>query len=81
MRAGRPLSAQLERIAAAHGHELEDVRVVADGAVAVLTGLVVDDVLVDGEPYELRFVTTQAYVNAPGGWLCFAGHTAPVDDG
>ena len=60
---------------------LEDVRVVADAAVAVLTGLVVDDVLVDGEPYELRFVTTQTYVNAAGRWLYLAGHTAPVAGG
>jgi hypothetical protein len=56
---------------------LEDLHVVAADGVAILTGTVVDDVLVDGEPYELRFVTTQTYVAEAGGWLYLAGHTAP----
>ena len=55
---------------------LEDAHVVVDEPVAVLTGRVVDDVEVDGEPYELRFVTTQTYVRADGSWLYLAGHTA-----
>jgi hypothetical protein len=59
---------------------LDDVQVAAAGGVAVLTGTVVDDVLADGEPYELRFVTTQTYVETAGGWLYLAGHTAPVPE-
>jgi hypothetical protein len=55
---------------------LEDVKVVVEGSVGVLTATVVDDVEVDGAPHVLRFVTTQTYVRDGEGWLYFAGHTA-----
>ena len=59
---------------------LEDARVVVSGATAVLTARVIDDVEVDGEPYELRFATTQTYVREAGGWRYLAGQTGPVEE-
>jgi hypothetical protein len=59
---------------------LQDVEVVVEEPVAVLTALVIDDVLVDGEPCELRFFTTQTYVRGADGWLYLAGQTGPVSD-
>jgi hypothetical protein len=47
-----------------------------DGTTAVLTGVVVDDVMVAGEPHLLRFATTQVYVLVDGAWSYLAGHTA-----
>jgi ketosteroid isomerase-like protein len=58
---------------------LEDAQVSTVGATAVVTGVVVDDLLVDGEPHLLRFATTQTYVQVDGGWLYLAGQTAPTD--
>ena len=55
-----------------------DVRVVVAGDTAVLTGTVVDDVVVDGEQHLLRFATTQTYVLFGGAWSYLAGQTAPV---
>ena len=60
------------------GQRFEDARVAVDGTAAVLTGVVVDDVLVDGEPYLLRFATTQTYVLVSGAWSYLAGHTGPL---
>ena len=60
---------------------LEDVQVVVEEPVAVLTARVIDDVLVDGEPYRLRFATTQTYVRGADGWSYLAGQTGPVADG
>ena len=54
----------------------DDVRVCLAGATAVLTGVVVDDVTVDGDRHVLRFATTQTYVLADGGWSYLAGHTS-----
>jgi hypothetical protein len=62
------------------GQRVEDARVSIAGTVAVLTGVVVDDVLVDGEPHLLRFATTQTYVLVDGAWSYLAGHTAPTAD-
>jgi hypothetical protein len=52
------------------------VRVVGD--VAVLAAVVVDDLLVDGEPLVLRFATTQTYVRDDGAWRYLAGQTSPI---
>ena len=60
---------------------LEDASVVGSGGTAVVTGVVVDDVVVDGEPHLLRFATTQTYVLLDRGWSYLAGHTAPLDSG
>ena len=60
---------------------LEDASVVGSGGTAVVTGVVVDDVLVDGEPHLLRFATTQTYVLLDRGWSYLAGQTAPLDPG
>jgi hypothetical protein len=59
---------------------LEAVEVVVEEPVAVLTARVIDDVLVDGAPHELRFATTQTYVRATGGWLYLAGQTGPLQE-
>jgi len=56
----------------------EGARVIVDGSTAVLTGVVVDDVLVEGEPHMLRFATTQVYVLVEGAWSYLAGHTGPL---
>ena len=61
------------------GQRFEDARVTVDGSTAVLTGVVVDDVLVEGEPHVLRFATTQTYVLVGGAWLYLAGHTGPLN--
>jgi hypothetical protein len=55
---------------------LEDVHVVAAGALAVLAATVHDDVVFQGEPARWTFVTTQTYVDTDGSWLYLAGHTA-----
>jgi hypothetical protein len=57
---------------------LESPSVAVVGDTAVVTGVVVDDVLVDGEPHVLRFATTQTYVLSDGGWSYLAGQTAPL---
>jgi hypothetical protein len=53
--------------------------VVVSGSTAVVTGVVVDDLVVDGEPHLLRFATTQTYVLLDRGWSYLAGQTAPLD--
>jgi hypothetical protein len=58
---------------------LEDGSVVVSGSTAVVTGVVVDDLVVDGEPHLLRFATTQTYVLLDRGWSYLAGQTAPLD--
>jgi hypothetical protein len=58
---------------------IEDARVVVDGGTAVLTGVVVDDVVTDDGEHLLRFATTQTYVGGSGGWRYLAGQTAPID--
>ena len=60
------------------GQRFEDARVTVDGSTAVLTGVVVDDVLVEGEPHVLRFATTQTYVLVDGAWSYLAGQTGPL---
>jgi hypothetical protein len=60
---------------------LEQASVVVAGGAAVVTGVVVDDVEVDGEPHLLRFATTQTYVLLERGWSYLAGQTAPLDSG
>ena len=60
---------------------LEDTSVAAVGDTAVVTGVVVDDVVVDGEEHLLRFATTQTYVRVAGAWRYLAGQTAPVEPG
>jgi hypothetical protein len=60
------------------GQRFEVARVIVDGSTAVLTGVVVDDVLVDGEPHLLRFATTQTYVLVGGAWSYLAGQTGPL---
>ena len=45
---------------------------------ALLTGTVVDDVLVSGEAHVLRFATTQTYVLVEAAWSYLAGQTAPM---
>jgi hypothetical protein len=59
----------------------DDVRVCHAGATAVLTGVVVDDVMVEGDRHVLRFATTQTYVLAGGGWSYLAGHTSTTGVG
>jgi hypothetical protein len=56
---------------------LEDVSVIVAGSTAVLVATVYDDVLVDGEPHELSWVSTQTYVEEGGRWLYVAGQTGP----
>jgi hypothetical protein len=58
---------------------LESPSVVTLGDVAVVAAIVVDDLLVDGDPHVLRFATTQTYVRDQDGWRYLAGQTAPVD--
>ena len=55
---------------------LQDAAVTATAAVAVLTAVVVDDVLHQGEPATWEFVTTQTYVLEREAWRYLAGHTA-----
>jgi len=59
-----------------NAQRLEDAQVVVAGEAAVLTGTVVDDVVVSGEQHALRFATTQTYVLVDGEWSYLAGHTA-----
>jgi len=55
---------------------LVEPEVIADGPVAVLVAVVVDDVLDDGRSARCEFVTSQTYVEQGGEWLYLAGHTA-----
>jgi uncharacterized protein DUF4440 len=55
---------------------LENVAVVVDGRVGVITATVIDHVLHEGQPARWEFVTTQTYVERDGDWLYLAGHTA-----
>lgn len=57
---------------------LESPAVVVVGDVAVLAAVVVDDLIVDGEPHVIRFATTQTYVRDQDGWRYLAGQTAPI---
>ena len=57
---------------------LEDALVVVAGSTAVITGLVFDDVVIDGEEKVLTFSTTQTYAFVDGRWLYVAGQTAPT---
>jgi hypothetical protein len=59
---------------------LEEASVVHVDGTAVLHGIVVDDVLIDGDPHLLRFATTQTYVRVGDRWYYLTGHTAPIDD-
>jgi hypothetical protein len=56
----------------------DDVAVRVAGATAVLTGVVVDDVVVDGDRHVLRFATTQTYLLLDGRWSYLAGHTSTI---
>lgn len=58
---------------------LEDALVVQIGDTAVITGLVLDHVVVDGEEHELHFASTQTYVRVDGVWRYLAGQTSPAD--
>jgi hypothetical protein len=60
---------------------IEDMLVAEVGDTAVVTGIVFDHVVVDGEEQELHFATTQAYVRVRGTWLYLAGQTSPIDLG
>ena len=60
---------------------LEDTLVAVVGDTAVITGLVFDDVVVDGQEQVLTFTTTQAYALVDGHWRYLAGQTAPIDLG
>jgi ketosteroid isomerase-like protein len=60
---------------------VEDMLVSEIGDTAVVTGVVVDHVVVDGTEHELHFSTTQTYVRVDGAWLYLAGQTAPIDLG
>jgi hypothetical protein len=55
---------------------LVDPEVAADGPVAFLVAVVVDDVVYDGGPARWEFVTSQTYVEQGGAWLYLAGNTA-----
>ena len=59
----------------------DDVAVRVAGATAVLTGVVVDDVVVDGDRHVLRFATTQTYLLLEGRWSYLAGHTSTIGVG
>ena len=48
---------------------LEEASVVHVEGIAVLHGIVVDDLLINDEPYLLRFATTQTYVRAGDPWF------------
>ena len=60
---------------------LEDALVLEIDDTAVMTGLVFDHVVVDGEEHELHFATTQTYLRVDGEWRYLAGQTSPVDLG
>jgi hypothetical protein len=60
---------------------IEDALVAEVGDAAVVTGIVFDHVVVDGEEQELHFATTQTYVNVDGEWKYLAGQTSPIDLG
>ena len=59
---------------------LEDASVVHVDGTAVLHGTVVDDLLINHDPYLVRFATTQTYVRVDDRWYYLAGHTAPIED-
>ena len=61
-----------------HRQWLEDALVVVEGDTAVITGLVFDDVVIDGAEQVLTFSTTQTYTRVDGRWLYLAGQTAPI---
>jgi hypothetical protein len=60
---------------------IEDMLVAEVGDTAVVTGIVFDHVVVDGEEQELHFATTQTYVRVDGTWRYLAGQTSPIDLG
>jgi hypothetical protein len=60
---------------------LEDILVTVVDDTAVVTGLVFDDVVVDGQDHVLTFTTTQTYTRVDGQWRYLAGQTAPIDLG
>ena len=57
---------------------LESASAVVADRTAVVTGVVVDDVVIGGEPHLLRFATTQTYVQVDGAWSYLAGQTGPL---
>ena len=59
---------------------LEKASVVHVEGTGVLHGIVVDDLLIGGDPHLLRFATTQTYVRVGDRWYYLTGHTAPIDD-
>jgi hypothetical protein len=59
---------------------LADASVVHVDGTGVLHGIVVDDLLIGGDPHLVRFATTQTYVRVDDRWYYLAGHTAPIDD-
>ncbi len=63
-----------------NAQRIEDPRVALVGSTAVVTGTVVDDVVVSGDAHVLRFATTQTYVLVDGAWSYLAGHTAPTEE-
>jgi ketosteroid isomerase-like protein len=63
-----------------HGQRLEEVDVVAEGDVAVLTAVVVDEVEEDGGTRVNRLRLTQTWVRSGGSWVCLAGHAGPPVD-
>ena len=60
---------------------IADALVAEVGDTAVVTGLVFDHVVIEGEEHELHFATTQAYVRVDGVWKYLAGQTSPIDLG
>ena len=60
---------------------IEDMLVVEAGDTAVITGIVFDHVVIDGEERELHFATTQTYARVDGTWRYLAGQTSAMDLG
>ena len=56
---------------------LQDPRVVVVGDAAVLTAVVVDEVLPNDGVETFRLRLTQTWVRGQSGWQCLAGHAGP----
>jgi uncharacterized protein (TIGR02246 family) len=60
-----------------HGQELVGPDVVVHGDTAVLTAVVVDDVLTEEGRQVFRLRLTQTWVREDGRWRCLSGHAGP----